>query len=295
MEFIGKKKKGLLERLRAGKGQPEWTIWDELDKLRMHIIRSLGVISLAGIVFFFFQKWLFKAVIFAPAEPGFITYRLSCAVSEWIGAEGLVCLEPPVFSRLAIGFGEAFIISIKASFLTGLLATFPYVLLELGNFVAPLIPQGQRKSIRNVVAMCSLLFFLGVAFGYYLLAPVSISWLMGFTIPGVENTPTLSSYLNYMVVFTLPMGLIFQLPVICYFLARIGLLSPEDMRDYRRHAIVGILLLAGIITPTVDGLTQILVALPLYLLFEASISVVARGRRLYETEDQEEADVKEPA
>ena len=136
----------------------------------------------------------------------------------------------------------------------------------------------------DVVGACSLLFFTGVAFGYYLLAPVSISWLMGFTVSGVENTPTLSSYINYMLIFTLPMGLIFQVPVICYFLARLGLLSAEDMRTYRRHAIVGILLAAGIITPTVDGLTQILVAFPLYLLFEASIFIVAKGRRAYETE-----------
>lgn len=285
-EFIVRKKKGLTDRLRAAKNQPELTIWDELEKLRMHIIRSLAVITLAGIIFFCFQKWLFTAVVFAPAEPGFITYRISCAVSEMMGAEGLVCLKPPVFSRLAIGFGEPFIISIKVSFLVGLLAAFPYVLLELGKFVAPLVPEPQRKSIKGVVVACSLLFFFGLAFGYYLLAPVSISWLMGFTIPGVENTPTLSSYINYMLVFTLPMGLIFQLPVICYFLARIGLLYAEGMRAYRRHTIVGILLVAGIITPTVDGLTQILVALPLYLLFEVSIFIVARGQKLYETESE---------
>ncbi len=284
-EFIVKKKKSLLERLRTSKAQPEWTIWDELDKLRMHIIRSLAVVSVAGIIFFCFQKWLFTDVVFAPAEPGFITYRISCVVSKWIGAEGSVCLEPPVFTRLAIGFGEPFIISIQVSFLAGLLAAFPYVLLELGNFVAPLIPERQRKSIRMVVIVCSLLFYSGVAFGYYLLAPVSISWLMGFTIPGVDNTPTLSSYINYMIIFTLPMGLIFQVPMICYFLARIGLLSEESMRAYRRHTIVGILLAAGIITPTVDGLTQVLVAFPLYLLFEGSIFIVARGRRLYEAEE----------
>lgn len=283
-EFIVRKKKGLVERVRESKAQPEWAIWDELEKLRWHIIRSLSVITMGGIVLFFFNKWLFTEVVFAPAEPGFITYRLSCAVSKWAGAGGLVCLEPPVFSRLAIGFGEPFIISIKVSFLAGLLATFPYVLFELGNFVAPFVPESQRKSLRGVVLACSLLFFSGVAFGYFLLAPVSISWLMGFTIPGVENTPTLSSYINYMLIFTLPMGLIFQLPVICYFLSRIGLLSPEGMRSYRRHTIVGILLLAGIITPTVDGLTQVLVALPLYLLFEVSIFIVARGRRIYETE-----------
>lgn len=284
-EFIVNKKKGLADRLREATGQPERSIWDELEKLRMHIFRSLIVISTAGIIFFCFHRWLFTEIVFAPAEPGFITYRISCAVSKMIGAQGLVCLEPPVFSRLAIGFGEPFIISIKVSFLIGLLATFPYVLLELGNFVAPFIPEGQRRSIRSVVIVCSLLFFAGVGFGYYLLAPVSISWLMGFTIAGVENTPTLSSYINYMLIFTLPMGLIFQLPMICYFLARIGLLGADSMRTYRRHAIVGILVVAGIITPTVDGLTQLLVAFPLYLLFEISIFIVARGSRMYEAED----------
>ncbi|MCB0581927.1 MAG: twin-arginine translocase subunit TatC [Phaeodactylibacter sp.] len=283
-EFIVRKKKSLSDRLSVSKNQPELNIWDELEKLRWHIIRSLAVISAAGIIFFCYQKWLFTNVVFAPAEPGFITYRLSCAASKLMGAGELACLEPPVFSRLAIGFGEPFIISIQVSFLAGLLATFPYLLLEIGSFIKPFIPEGQRKSVTDVVGACSLLFFTGVAFGYYLLAPVSISWLMGFTVSGVENTPTLSSYINYMLIFTLPMGLIFQVPVICYFLARLGLLSAEDMRTYRRHAIVGILLAAGIITPTVDGLTQILVAFPLYLLFEASIFIVAKGRRAYETE-----------
>ncbi len=278
---------------RAGakeKAKPEISIWDKIDQLRAHIIRSLGVISGLGIVFFIFQEWLFTSVIFAPSEENFAAYRLACAFSHLIGAGDLICIKPPVFTKVAIGFGEPFIISIKVSFLAGLLAGMPYLLWELARFVGSLLPSRQRIPMGMAVAACTLLFVLGVFFGYFLLAPLSINWLMGFTIPGVQNTPALASYINYMVIFTLPMGLIFQLPVICYFLARIGLLSEDSMRNYRRHTVVGILLLAGIITPTVDGLTQLLVALPLYLLFEASIFVVARGRRLYEAEDEEEGE-----
>ena len=287
-ELVSNKKKPPKGKLRAKENaEAEFSIWDKIDQLRMHIFRSLGLAAGLGILFFCYHKWLFTAVIFAPSEPDFISYRLSCALSKLMGAGELICFTPPVFHKVAIGFGESFIMSIEVSFLAGLLVAFPYILWELGAFIGSLISEQQRKSIRATIVVCSFLFAIGVAFGYFLLAPVSISWLMGYTVPGVENTPSLSSYINYMVIFTLPMGLIFQLPVICYFVARLGLLSEESMRTYRRHAIVGILTLAGIITPTVDGLTQLLVAFPLYLLFELSIFVVAKGRRQYEAEEGE--------
>ncbi|MCB0572335.1 MAG: twin-arginine translocase subunit TatC, partial [Phaeodactylibacter sp.] len=241
-EELSSKKKGkpLIGPAQKAKPRPEISIWDKIDLLRMHILRSLGLVSAIGIVFFIFHKWLFTHVVFAPSEADFVTYRLACAFSKLIGAGDMICIEPPVFNKIAIGFGEPFIMSIEVSFLTGLLISIPFVIWELAKFVGALIPERQRKSINNIVLACSLLFAAGVAFGYFLLAPLSINWLMGYTVPGVENTPSLSSYINYMVIFTLPMGLIFQLPVICYFLARIGLLGEDSMREYRRHTIVGI-------------------------------------------------------
>lgn len=267
------------------RSKPDLDIWDQIDRLRAHLIRSLLVISGVGVIIFLFQQWFFEAVIFGPTRADFLSFRLACSLSNALGAGDLICFDPPVFRKQAIGFAEAFITSIKVSFMAGLLLAFPFVLWELWKFLGPFLGDKVRRSISMVVFVCSLLFLTGIAFGYFVLAPFSISWLMGYTLPGVENAPTLDSYINYMLVFTLPMGLIFELPVVCYFLARAGLLEPQAMRTYRRHAIVGILLVAGIITPTVDGITQLVVAFPLYLLYELSIFVVRRGKQLYDAEE----------
>lgn len=272
----------------ANSGDAEWSIWDHLEKFRWHILRSLGVMALLGIVLFIFNKWFFDTIIFGPSKPDFISYKVACAVSQAVGAGDVGCFSPPVFRPQAIGFGEAFITSIIASFMAGFLLAFPYLLWELWRFFGSFISAADRRAIRGVVAVCSVLFILGVTFGYFVLAPFSISWLIGYTLPEVENIPTLSSYINFMILFTIPMGLIFELPVIVFFLARLGLLGPDTMRTYRRHAIVGILLLAGIITPTVDGITQLIVATPLYILYELSIIVAKYGKRLYERNEEEE-------
>ena len=126
-----------------------------------------------------------------------------------------------------------------------------------------------------MVGICSALFFLGVLFGYYIISPFAINFLAGYDVPGVQNTPTISSFINYMIMFTAPAGLIFELPIIVYFLSKIGLVTPEGMRTYRRHSIVGILIVAAIITPP-DVVTQFLIGIPLYVLYEVSILVSAR-------------------
>jgi sec-independent protein translocase protein TatC len=135
-----------------------------------------------------------------------------------------------------------------------------------------------------VVAICSFLFLSGVAFGYFIIAPFAINFLMGFTIPGVENTPTLSSFLNYMVMFTAPVGLTFELPIVVYFLSKIGLVTPAFMRQYRRHAFIAILILAAIVTPP-DVVTQFLIGIPLYGLYELSIFISARVERDLKRQD----------
>lgn len=262
----------------------DFSLLDHLERLRWHILRSLLVITILGITLFLFQGWLFEQVIFGPTHPDFPTYRLSCWVSHHLALGELVCFEPPVFRKQAIGFGEAFITSITVSFIAGLMVAFPYVLWEFVRFFNRWLEGKGKKQLSQIILLCSLLFVTGVLFGYYVLAPFSINWLIGYTVPNVENSPTLSSYINFMILFTLPMGLIFQLPVISLALARIGLLDAAPMRAYRRHAIIVILSIAALITPTVDGLTQCLVALPLYLLYEVSIVVVGRAEHAYQRE-----------
>lgn len=242
---------------------------EHLEELRWHIIRSLIVITTVGIVFFLFHNLLFDLIIFGPTHADFPTYRLFCSISDSL------CFSPPEFTKQAIGFGESFIISIKASFVLGFIVAFPFVFWEFWRFIRPGLYAKERKAARGIVFVCSLLFLTGVLFGYFVIAPFAVNFLMGYTIPGVENMPTVSSYITYMIMFTAPAGLVFELPVIVYFLSKAGLVTPEFMRKYRRHSFVIILVLAAIITPP-DVVTQLLIGMPLYVLYEVSIIISAR-------------------
>jgi sec-independent protein translocase protein TatC len=253
----------------------EMTFLDHLEELRWHIIRSLIAIVVVGVVFFIFHNWLFENIIFAPTKDSFPTYKLICSISETL------CMDTLSFSKQAIKFGESFIISIKVSFVMGFFVAFPFVFREFWNFIKPGLYDKERKATRGIVIICSLLFLAGVLFGYFVISPFAINFLMGFTIPGVENSPTLSSFINYMIMFTAPAGLIFELPIVVFFLAKVGLVTPEFMRKYRKHSFIGILLLAAVLTPP-DVVTQFLIGVPLYILYEVSIVIAARVTRAEE-------------
>lgn len=169
------------------------------------------------------------------------------------------------------------------SFWLGIIGAFPYIFWEFWKFVSPGLLDQERRAVRGVVAICTFLFLLGVSFGYFIIAPFSISFLAGYTLEGLEVSPTLDSYVTYMTMFTLPTGLIFEMPILAYFLAKIGLVGPAFLRSHRRQAIVVILIVAAIITPP-DVVSQTLVTIPLYGLYEASILVVARVQRKREKE-----------
>ena len=261
---------------------------EHLEELRWHILRSLSAIVLIAIILFFFQGWLFDTVIFGPTHDDFLSYRAFCWLSETLMLGDTMCLEPPPFRTIAIGFGEAFITSIKVCLITAFIVAFPYIFWEVWSFVKPGLYNQERSAARGAVFVCSALFIMGVLFGYYVISPFAVKFLAGYTIPGVENSPTLSSLINYMIMFTAPAGLIFELPVVVYFLSKIGLVTPNDMRKYRRHAIIGILLLAAILTPP-DVVTQFLIGIPLFVLYEISIVVSARVVKAEEEREKRES------
>lgn len=263
--------------------EKEMSFLDHLEELRWHIIRSLIAIVGIGTTLFIFNNWLFEQIIFAPSRPEFISYKWICNLSNSIGLGDTMCFTPPIFETQAIGFGEAFITSIKVSFIAGFIAAFPYVFYEFWRFIKPGLYEKERKATRGVVFICSLLFLMGVCFGYFIISPFAINFLVGYTIPGVTNIPTLGSLINYMIMFTAPAGLIFELPIVVFFLARVGLITPALMKQYRRHSIIGILLLSALITPP-DVVTQFLIGIPLYFLYELSIVVAARTYKRYEAE-----------
>ena len=253
----------------AENGEKEMTFLEHLEELRWHIIRTLIVIVSLGIVLFIFHNWLFDSVVLGPTNASFPTYQIICSFSETL------CFTPPEFDMIAIGFGEAFIISIKVSFVMGFIIAFPYVFWEFWRFVSPGLHKNERRATRGIVFICSLLFLCGVMFGYFIISPFAVNFLMGFSIPGVENSPTLSSLINYMIMFTAPAGLIFELPIVVYFLAKVGLVTAAFMRQYRKHAFITILILAALLTPP-DVVTQFLIGVPLYILYEISILIAKR-------------------
>ena len=164
------------------------------------------------------------------------------------------------------------------SFWLGVIGAFPYIFWQFWKFISPGLLEQEQKAIRGVVFICSFLFLLGVCFGYFVIAPFSISFLASYTVSGLVVAPTLDSYVTYMTMFTLPTGLIFEMPVVAYFLAKIGIVGASFLRAYRRHAIVVILIIAAIITPP-DVVSQTLVSIPLWGLYEISILVGARVQR----------------
>lgn len=276
-----------VDKVGRGSGK-EMSFLDHLEELRWHIIRSLLAIVAAGIVLFMFQDWLFGTVLFGPTKDSFITYRALCGLSHGLGMGEKMCMAPPEFQIQAILFGETFITSVKVSFLAGLVVAFPYVFYEIWRFIAPGLHEKERAASRGAVFVCSSLFLIGVLFGYYIVSPFGVRWLGGYTLPGVINSPTLGSIINYMVMFTLPSGLMFELPVVVYVLSRIGLVTPEGMRKYRRHAILGTLIIAGVLTPP-DAVTQFLVGIPVYMLYELSIFISARVQKQLKLQELEES------
>lgn len=274
--------------------EKDMSFFDHLEELRWHIIRSLVVIITVGIVLFINNAWFFDVVLFGPTKASFISYRWFCDMGNAIGLGDSICFSPPYIKKQAIGFAEAFTTSISVSFIAGFIVAFPYVFWEFWRFISPGLYKHEKNAARGVVFICSFLFILGVSFGYFIIAPFAVNFLTGFTIPGVENTPTLDSYLNYIIMFTLPTGLVFELPVVAYFLAHLGILGPQSMRDFRRHAFVVVLIVAAVITPP-DAVSQCLIAIPLYGLYEVSILVAARvtARREKKELEEEEADRKE--
>ena len=249
-------------------GEKEMSFLEHLEELRWHLIRSAVAVVFVGIGVFVAGQWIFEEIIFAPKEKTFATYQFICRISEKL------CFYPPEFQLTTINFGEQFIIHLKVAIVLGVIVAFPYILWELWRFIKPGLLPKERKAARGIVAVCSLLFLSGVLFGYFVVAPFAVTFLASYSV-GAENTPTLSSFVHYMTMFTLPTGIVFELPIVVYFLAKVGLIYPSFMKKYRKHAFVIILILSAIITPP-DVITQFLIGTPLYFLYEASILICKR-------------------
>ena len=265
------------DNLPVASDEKEMSFLDHLEELRWHIVRSVISIFIFGTITFLAKDFVFNTLIAGPKETWFPTYRMLCGLGDGL------CFTPPNFKLIAVGLGESFIVHLKASFFLGLTISFPYIFWEMWKFIKPGLYDNEKKAARGIVFICAFLFLIGICFGYFIVAPVAVSFLAGYDV-GAESTVSITSYVNYLTMFTLPIGIIFELPILVYFLAKVGLVSAAFMRKYRRHAIVLILVLAAFITPP-DVVTQFLIGIPLFFLYEISIRIAKRMEAKRDSQD----------
>ncbi len=263
----------------------ELTFLEHLEELRWTLVRSAAAVVVCTIVAFIYKDLLFDTLILAPQRPDFITYRVFCHIALRFGLDQSFCADSTGFTLMNTSMGGQFMVHITVSFAAGIIIAFPYVLWEVWRFVKPGLGGGERGAVRGVVFFATLLFLLGVVFGYYVLAPMSIQFLGTYKVSeSVPNLVDLNSYIGTITSLTLWTGVVFELPMVVYFLARTGIVGAQFLRTYRRHAYVVILFIGAIITPP-DVTSQLLVSIPLMALYELSIFLAARTRRQLERKE----------
>ncbi|WP_367773757.1 twin-arginine translocase subunit TatC [Flavobacterium sp. WC2421] len=255
----------------AKKNQNEMSFLDHLEDLRWLLVRSTVAIIIMAFFTYFISDYLFDVVIFGPTRPSFFTYTFFCELSHSIGFADSICItEMPFIIQNTEMEGQVNVF-IWICILAGFILSFPYILWEIWKFISPALYTNEKKNAKIFIFFSSLLFFLGVLFGYFVVIPMSVNFVATFTVSDVvKNQFTLDSYIGMVKTSVLASGLFFELPIIIYFLTKLGLVTPTFLRTYRKYAIVLVLIIAAIVTPP-DVVSQTIVAIPMLLIYEASI------------------------
>ena len=257
--------------------EAEMSFFDHLEVLRWHLIRSAAAIVLFTSLSFIYYDFIFDKIILGPKSPSFWTYRMMCSIAERFELGADYCVKEINFNIINTDMAGQFTLQINSSLLMGLVLGFPYLLYELWRFIKPGLTDKERTSASGFVFYATLLFITGILFGYYIIAPLSINFLANYTVSSViQNQITIDSYLSSVATLTLGSGIVFELPILIFILSKIGIMTPTFMRSTRRYAVVIILIIAAIITPTPDVLTMLTVSFPLFILYEISILISAR-------------------
>jgi len=268
--------------------EKEMSFLEHLEELRWHVVRSLAAVLVFTIGAFITAPWIFQNIIFAPARIDFPTFRWLCSVGRFFGSGDALCIKEIPFKVQSRFMTGQFSMHIVSSFI-GIIVAFPYITWELWRFIKPGLYSREKNSSRGAVAAISFLFLLGVMFGYYVMSPIMISFLANYQISDmIVNEFDITSYVGTIVGVVFGCGILFQLPVVIFFLTKIGIVTPSYLRKYRKHAIVIILIIGAIVTPTADPLSQSLISIPLYLLYEISILISAGVVRQKEREEAKE-------
>lgn len=264
------------EQLRQG--EREMSFLEHLEELRWHIIRSLLSIGVFAIAAFIFREVIWYYVILAPSRPDFWTYDMFCRLGSLTGAD-FFCIDELPFIIQNRRMTAQFTMALSSSFVIGLIVAFPYAFWEFWRFIKPGLYKNEQQLSRGAVFFVTLLFLSGILFGYYIVSPISINFLTNFKLDeSIMNEIDLTSYVGTVMMLVLACGIMFQLPVVVYFLTKAGIITPTFLRTYRKHAIVVILVLSALITPP-DVISQILMCFPLMFLYEISIMVSSSIKR----------------
>lgn len=265
-QSTGKKKK---------EEKTEMSFLEHLETLRWHIIKSIGAIFICAIVAYIYSDFVWNSIIFAPNSNDFWTSRMIIKLNNLFGMHSDGLLKQPL-NLINFEMSGQFKVDVWTAIVAGFIVAFPYVVYQFWSFVKPALYENERKHASGAVLIMSSLFLLGCLFGYYLIVPFSIDWLAGYSISNsVVNQINILSYISAVTSIVLSGGIAFELPVVMYFLSKIGLLSPQFLRKYRRHSYIVLLIIAAIITPP-DVLSQTIVTIPLIILYEVSIFISRR-------------------
>jgi sec-independent protein translocase protein TatC len=251
----------------------EMSFLDHLEELRWLLVRSTIAIIIMACLTYFVSDFLFDTIIFGPTRPTFYTYKIFCNLSHLLNFGESICIEELPFiiqNTLMEGQVNMFV---WMCLLAGFILAFPYILWQIWSFISPALYQNEKKNAKFFIFTSSILFFLGVLFGYFIIIPMSVNFVATFTVSEmVKNQFTLESYVGMFKTSVIAGGLFFELPIIIYFLTKLGLVTPEFLRKYRKYAIVIVLIVAAIVTPP-DVVSQTIVAIPMLIIFELSVII----------------------
>ncbi len=277
---------GFIGRRNQGKG--EMAFVDHLEELRWHIIRSLIAVLFFAVIIFIKIQWVFDNIIAGPINPNFVSYRVICNLSHKLGLGDGLCLPPVSINMQTTTFGGQFFSSFSIAFVGGLIIAFPYIFWEFWRFVKPALKPRELKGTRFVIFWISFFFFLGAAFGYFILGPFTFNFLATFQVSAlniVQTKPTINDYIDNLTNLILGCGIAYELPVLTYALTKIGIITPMFLRRSRKYALVILLIIAAIITPSPDWYSQTIVFLPLFGLYELGVYL---SSKVYKSEQQKE-------
>lgn len=264
----------------------EMSFLEHLEELRWHLIRAAAAIVVFGLVAFIFIKDIYKLVILAPSRTDFWTYRKMCELADFTGYAAL-CVKKLDFKLQALGMADQFTMSITSSVIIGICFAFPYAFWELWRFITPGLKSAERTAARGATFYVTILFLMGLFFGYYIVSPLVINFLANYQLDeAIQNQYDITSYIGTLITLSMGCAIMFQMPIVAFVLSKVGVLTPSFMRSYRKHAFIVILILSGLITPSPDILSQLMVSIPLVILYEVSIWVSGSIERARQKELQ---------